>query len=190
MKANPWKLIQAHYRTLRDDQTNKTQWQDFALFLGVPAAVFVLCLVIGVELPKGASAALLTATGILAAFFFGVVLQIAERAMDWADRAPDPGKQTTWQVRFLAQIAANAGYACLVSITAAAVFVVALVGKSTLVVVVFSSLGLALAVHLVLLLSMVLTRLQALITRRLNSALVGGPKGNLHSISERQAGSG
>lgn len=190
MKATPWKLIQAHYRTLRDARTDEARWQDYALFIGVPAVVLVTCALIGVKLPHGASAGLLTATGVLTAFFFGVMLQIAERAMDWADNAPEPGKQTTWQVNFLKQIAANAGYACLISIAAAAVFVVALVAKSSLLLIASSSVGLALAVHLALLLSMVLNRVYALITRRLKSALVGGPKGTVHHLHEHNTGSG
>lgn len=189
MKANPWKLIQAHYRTLRDARTDEARWQDYAFFLGFPAAIFLGCVFVGVELPHGASAGLLTAAGVLTAFFFGVVLQIAERAMDWADRNPEPGKQTTWQVNFLKQIAANAGYACLVSIAAAAVFVVALIAsKDTMLLVLASSVGLALSAHLVLLLSMVLSRVYVLISRRLTSAMVGGPKGKVHHIAQRKSG--
>ncbi|HEX2096166.1 MAG TPA: hypothetical protein VHF50_02220 [Solirubrobacterales bacterium] len=192
MKANPWKLIQAHYRTLRDARTDEDRWQDYALFLGVPTLVYVGCIVIEVQLPTEASAGLLTATGVLAAFFFGVVLQIAQRSMDLATEAPPLDKAMVWQIEFLRQIAANAGYACLVSVAGAVVFLAALVSTAPLLAVIFSSLGLAIAIHLALLLSMVLSRVYDLISRRLTTAQVGGAKGTgtVHPIDSRRSGSG
>jgi hypothetical protein len=192
MKANPWKLIQAHYRTLRDANTGDARPWDYALFLGLPALVYVLCLFLGTELPVEAAAGLLTATGVLSAFFFGVVLQVAQKAMDLADNPPkESGKATYWQIEFLKEIAASAGYACLVSVVAAAVFLASLMATSKWVVVVFSSLGIALGVHLVLLLSMVLSRVYDLIIRRLRTAKVGGAKGRgtVHPIDARRTGS-
>ena len=197
MKANPWKLIQAHYRTLRDAETGKSRWQDYALFLGFPAGVYVLCILLEAELPPEASAGLLTATGVLAAFFFGVVLQVAQRAMDLADQTSEPGnakpdKATYWQIEFLKEIAASAGYACLISVLVATVSLAALMATSKWLFVVFCSLGLALGVHLALLLAMVLSRVYALIVRRLRTAKVGGPKGTgtVHPIETRRSGSG
>lgn len=196
MKANPWKLIQAHYRTLRDASTGKTRWQDYALFLGFPSFVYVLCIILETELPPEASAGLLTATGVLAAFFFGVVLQVAQRAMDLADRMVEPGnakptKATNWQIEFLKEIAASAGYACLISVFAAAVSLAALVTTTKWLFVVFCALGIALGIHLLLLLAMVLSRVYALIVRRLRTAKVGGPKGtgSVHPIDSRRSGS-
>lgn len=197
MKANPWKLIQAHYRTLRHAETGKSMWQDYALFLGFPAFVYVLCLFLEAELPPEANAGLLTATGVLAAFFFGVVLQVAQRAMELADQRSEPGnpkpdKATYWQIEFLKEIAASAGYACLISVLAAAVSLAALVTTSKWIFVVLCSLALALAVHLALLLAMVLSRVYALIVRRLRTAKVGGAKGpgTVHPIDTRRSGSG
>jgi preprotein translocase subunit SecG len=196
MRANPWKLIQAHYRTLRDAETGKSRWRDYALFLGFPAGVYVLCIFLGTELPPEASAGLLTATGVLAAFFFGVVLQVAQRAMDLADQTYEPksvkpDKATYWQIEFLKEIAASAGYACLISVLAAAVSLAALAATSKWLVVVFCSLSIALGVHLALLLTMVLSRVYALIVRRLRTAKVGGPKGagTVHPIDAQRSGS-
>jgi hypothetical protein len=191
MKANPWKLIRAHFRTLRDANTGKARTRDYALFVGFPVFVYVLCIYLEAQLGVEAAAGLLTATGVLAAFFFGVVLQVAQKAMELADNPPESGKATHWQIEFLKEIAASAGYACLVSVTAAAVFLASLMATSKWAVVVLSSLGIALGVHLVLLLSMVLSRVYDLILRRLRTAKVGGPKGaKVHPIDERRAGSG
>jgi hypothetical protein len=190
MKANPWKLVQAHYRTLRDYRTAEKRWRDYALFLGVPALVFVGCMLLGATLPKGASTALLTTAGVLTAFFFGVMLQVAQRGMEWADQHPEPGAETTWQTKFLQEIAANAGYASLVSIVTAAVFVGALIATANWLLVLLSSLGLALAAHLAIMVAMVLTRIYALTTDRLTEAEVGGPTGSVTHLHDRKSNSG
>jgi uncharacterized membrane protein YhaH (DUF805 family) len=173
MKAGPWQLIRAHYRTLVFFPTGERRRRDYLLFWGVPGIAFVACMAIGVALPGAASAGLLTTAGILSAFFFGVVLQVAERALDWADKAPTPGPDTTWQAEFLKEIAANAGYASLVSILTASVFAAAIVAQKSVSDTLFSSLGIALGIHLALLLSMVLARVFALIEDRLTDAETG-----------------
>jgi hypothetical protein len=188
MKANPWKLVQQHYRTLRNYRTEEVRKRDWALFVGVPVVVFVICLLLHLHLPKGASAGLLTTAGVLTAFFFGVMLQIAGRALEWASDRPPVGPETSWQAQFLQEIAANAGYATLVSILAAAVFVSALVATGSTALTVLSSLGIALSVHLALMLSMVLARVYALTVNRLTDARVGGRSGNVTPLPERKTG--
>jgi hypothetical protein len=189
MKANPWKLIQQHYRTLRDHRTDEVRKRDWALFVGVPVLVFIACLLLDLHLPKGASTALLTTAGVLTAFFFGVMLQIAGRALEWADRQPPTGPETSWQAQFLQEIAANAGYAALISILAAAAFVGSLIASGSTALTILSSLGIALAIHLALMLSMVLTRVYALTVNRLTNARVGGPSGgNVTPLPERKTG--
>lgn len=190
MKANPWQLIRAHYSTFVAYPSGDRRYQDYALFWGLPMLVFVACLLLGATLPKGASMALLTTAGVLTAFFFGVMLQIAQRAMEWAERGPAPSTETTWQAEFLQQIAANAGYASLISIVAAAVFVGALIATAQWLLVVLSSAGLALATHLALLVAMVLTRIYALTTDRLVNAETGVTEGNVTHINNRKSGSG
>jgi hypothetical protein len=188
MKANPWKLIQEHYRTFRDYRTDEVLKRDYALFVGVPVVLLAVCLFWNLKLPKGACAGLLTTAGVLTAFFFGVMLQIAETAMDWADSHPPRGSETSWQARFMQEIAANAGYASLVSILTAGVFVGALIAKGTALVA-LSSLGIALSVHLAIMLSMVLTRVYALTTNRLRKARISGDGGNVTPLPERKTGS-
>lgn len=191
MKANPWQLVVEHYRTLRDRRTDESRWQDYVWFLLVPAGVFAGGCVLGIELPEGASAGLLTASGVLAAFFFGVMLQVAQRALDWSESRPPKGKDTTWQADFLTQIAANAGYAVLVSLAAAVVLVAVLITEGhRLASVLLSALALALCVHLALMLSMVLIRIYALTSDRLLRTKVGGPSGSVTHLDDRRTGSG
>lgn len=188
MKANPWKLIQQHYRTLRDYRTEEVRKRDWALFVGAPVIVLVACIWLRLHLPKGASVGLLTTAGVLTAFFFGVMLQIAARALEWLDERPPVGPETSWQAQFLQEIAANAGYAALVSVLAAALFVGSLIATGSTALTVLSSLGIALAVHLALMLSMVLTRVYALTVNRLTDARVGGRSGKVTPLPERKTG--
>jgi hypothetical protein len=190
MKANPWQLIRAHHRTFVAYPSGDRKIQDYALFWGLPLLIFIVCLALHATLPKGASTALLTTAGILTAFFFGVMLQVSQRSLEWAERGPEPGADTTWQAQFLQEIAANAGYASLISVVAAAIFVGALIATAEWLLVILSAAGLALAVHLALLVPMVLTRIYALTTDRLDEAQVGGSPGNVTHIHERKSGSG
>lgn len=184
MKASPRSLIQAHYATLVDARTGKSRLQDHAVFEILPILAFVAGWILGVSLSTPASAALLTVLGLLGAFLFGVMLQISERALFWADAEPEPGPDTSRQAIFLEEIAANAGYAALISICAAAVFVVtSMTGDTALVI--FSAFGLALAVHLVLVLLMVMVRVFALTQQRLLDSRTGA---TVTSLPRRKAG--
>jgi len=188
MKASPWQLIRAHYRTFVRYPSGDRMIQDYMLFWGLPLVALVACLIFGVSLSKGGSAGLLTTTGLLSAFFFGVMIQIAERALDWAEHPPPPGSDTTWQARFLEEIAANAGYASLASVAAAVFFVLATLARGTALTI-FSSIGLALGVHIVLLLLMVLTRVFALISQRLTDVSTGYGA-NVTPMKKSKAGNG
>lgn len=190
MKANPWQLIRAHYGTLVAYPSGNRSNMDYALFWGLPALVFIVCLALGATLPEGASMALLTTAGVLAAFFFGVMLQLAQRAMDWAEKRPEPGADTTWQAQFLQQIAANAGYAGLISLLVATVFVGVLMATAQWLLVGLSSFGLALAIHLALLVAMVLTRIYALTTDRLLNAETGTTSGTVTRINDHKSNTG
>jgi hypothetical protein len=134
--------------------------------------VAAVCAALQVKLPSAASVGLLTVSGLLSAFLFGVMLQISDRAMSWADTEPPRGADTSEHAIFLEEIAANAGYASIVSIAAAVVFVVATVTTKTALVVA-TAIGLGIAVHMGLVLFMVMGRVFALTQNRLNRARAG-----------------
>lgn len=188
MKANPWPLIQAHHRSLVDDRTGARHLPDYLVFYGLPVAVFAAVVGFGWELPNGAREGLLTVAGLLSAFFFGAMLQVTQRALEWVEERPEQGPSTSWQAEFMTQIAANAGYASLVSITTAAFFVVALMAKGT-VLTVASALGLASAVHLVLLLMMVMVWMFKMASRKLVDVRTGA-NATVTSLPSRRAGNG
>jgi hypothetical protein len=172
LKASPWPLISAHYSTYTDARTGAPRWQDHGVFEVIPLLVLIGCIVREVELGTIASAGLLTASSLLSALLFGVMLQVSERAMDWADSHPTPSKATTDHARYLKELAANAGYASLVCIAAAIVYVVAAT-TSGWTLRIASALGLAIGVHLTLVLLMVMKRVFALTQERLNRAQTG-----------------
>jgi len=182
-KVDLTRLIVAHYRTYIDVQTGRRRWQDHFLLSVVPIGALAGCLVGDVRLATGASVGLLIVSGILSAFLFGVMLQVSERAMDWADSAPVPGRETSTHASYLSELAANSGYASLISILAAAVFVVASV-SSGWVLRLSSAIGIAVAVHMVLVLMMVMKRVFALTEERLNRARTGA---NRREVPKRHA---
>lgn len=187
MKANPRPLVLAHLRSLVDDRNGKRHWPDYAIFYGLPLLVFVLGVVFGLSLSKEVSGALLTVTGLLGAFFFGAMLNVTQRALEWAEEKPGQGPSTSWQAEFMTQIAANAGYASLVSITAACLFVVAMIAEGT-VLTVASALGLAVAVHMVLLLLMIMVWMFKITSRKLVDVKTG-TDATVTDLSKRRAGS-
>lgn len=172
MKADPSELVRAHYKTLVDQRTGKVRVLDYIVFWGAPLAVGGACLLVEVRLVAGVSVGLLTVMGLLSAFFFGAMLQVAERAMDWADQGAAPSADTSRQAIFLGEIGANAGYASLICILTAAVFVAASAVKHTALLI-LSALGLGLAVHVVLMLLMVMVRIYALSNQRLTDVRTG-----------------
>jgi hypothetical protein len=187
MKANPARLVRAHYRTLVDARTGRLRPLDYLAFWGIPLCAFVASWVPGVSLPQSANAGLLTVSGLMAAFFFGAMLQVSMRAMTWADSQPPPGPDVSRHAEFLKQIAANAGYASLACLATAVVFVVGTASPNTRPVMI-SSVGIALATHVVLMLGMVLARLFALAEQRLTDARTGG--GSVTQLPERRRANG
>lgn len=187
MKIDLRKIFAAHLATLADARTGERRWQDLALFFGVPVAVLVGCLALKVEMSATAAAGLLTVTGLLGAFLFGVMLQVTDRAMSWADSDPHRGPETSRHAIFLGQIAANAGYASIVASLASVVFIVASV-TTKLPNTIAASVGLAVGIHALLTLLMVIVRIHALTENRLRRARTGTGTGSVSRIDERRLG--
>lgn len=171
-KPDPRKIIRAHWRTYVDVRTGKTRLQDHLLLEGLPVIVFAGCMALDVHLPSIASAGLLTVTGLLSVFLFELVVHLAVRAMELAESGLKPGADTSALAINLEELVANAGYASLVCIGAAMVFVVASIG-SHWVLRISSALGLAIGAHLVLVLMMIMKRVFNLTVERLKRVRTG-----------------
>lgn len=183
MKANPIEVILAHRRTYIDVRTGTRHRQDVFILELLPALLGVALFSLKVKLLPGASIGLLTVAGLLSAFLFGVMLQVSGRAMDWGDTAPKPGPDTSAHATYLQELAANSGYASLVCIMTAAVFVVASVSSGWTLIVTTAT-GLALALHMALVLLVIIKRVYALTIERLNRARTGADRA---SISNHKA---
>jgi magnesium-transporting ATPase (P-type) len=177
-KADPRQIIRANWRTYRDARTNRASVRDWLIFGGLPIAVCVVCLIFKVQLSSAASVGLLTVAGLLGTLLFGVLVELAKRAMDMTDEPPQPGRATSQDAIFIEELSANTAYASLMCIFAAIVFVVASFG-TLWVARVSSALGLALGVHLVLVLMMVMKRVFALIQDRLTRARTGADRSSI-----------
>ncbi len=185
MKSDPRGIITAHRRTYIDIRTGTRRIQDVLVLEVLPILLGVASFFLKLKLPTGASVGLLTVAGLLSAFLFGVMLQVSERAMDWADSSPAPGPDTSSHATYLQELAANSGYASLVCIVTSAVFVVASV-SSHLALRISTAIGLALALHMALILLMVMKRVYALTVERLNRARSGADR-DRSSPSNRRA---
>jgi hypothetical protein len=175
VKISPWSIIRAQHETYVDARTGRGRWQDYSVFYGLPLLLAGICLWRDVRLSGAASIGLLTAAGILAALFLGVMLQVSERAMDWSDNSPEPSGDTTAHAKYLRELAANAGYASLVCVATAVAYVAASTSAHTKLEVA-SAVGLALGTHLVLVLLMVMKRVFALTEERLNRVRTGADR--------------
>jgi hypothetical protein len=172
VKFSPIPIIRAHRRTYSDARTGRTLQRDLAWFELSPAVFGFACLLLNVRLSVAAATALLVVSGLLGAFLFGTMLQISQRALDWADSAPQPGPDTTHHAVFLSELAANSGYASLVCIVAAISYFVATIATGPWLRL-SSALSIGITSHLVLVLLMVVRRVYALTEERLNRARSG-----------------
>lgn len=169
MKSSPRAIIIAHYRSYIDVRTGLRRWQDYIEPVIIPMLLFGVCLVIKVRVSTTLAVGLLTISGIFSALLFGVMLQISERAMDWADSHPIPSRTTSEHAIYLSELAANAGYASIVCILGSIVFVGVSVSTGWLLVVT-SAIGISLGVHLIVVFFMIIKRIFALTQERLNKA--------------------
>lgn len=158
-KGDVTAIVKAHWATYIDVRTGKRRLADHVYFEGLPLLGLVVMLWFDLRLTTAAAIGLLTIAGLLSAFLFGVMLQVSDRAMNWADNDPAPSKQTSDDAKYLEELAATAGYASLVCLAACLAFVIASVSqKHDLVLRVSSAVGCAIGIHLVLTLLMVMKR--------------------------------
>ncbi len=165
-------MVATHRRSFRASGSGRLRWSELVLFDVIPFAAAAICIWRSVYLPSATSIGLLTTTGLLSAFLFGLMIQVSDRAATWASENPPPGEDTSWHAQYLEQLSANAGYASLVSVLAAVLFVIASTTTHWPLRVV-SAIAIGLGIHLVLTLLMVIRRLFALTQERLRRARTG-----------------
>jgi hypothetical protein len=162
-------IVRAHRASYIDVRTGRPRRRDNLLMEGAPGIALGLCLVFDFKLLPSAAVGLLTVSGLLSALFFGVMLQMSDRAMSWADAPPRPGPVASEHALYLEELAAHAGYASLICIAAAVSYVIASVGSGWTLRIA-TALGVAFGTHLVLVLLLIMKRVFLLTRERLNRA--------------------
>jgi hypothetical protein len=172
-KADPRAIVYAHWGSYIDARTGHPRRRDQVVIDGLPVLAGLIGLWRHLHLPSPASVGLLTVSGLLSAFLFALMLQVADRASGWADTHPTPSRETSQRVTYLTELAANAGYTSLISIAAAITFVIASACSKGWPLLAFSCVGVALGVHLVLTMMMVMKRVFGLTQDQLQRVRTG-----------------
>lgn len=127
-KLDPRPVIQGHWASLVHGDSSPSV-RDLIEQYAVPGAIGLAAYFIGIEVGEGLGAALLTISGIFAAFMFQLTIQLLDRAAAWAETHPVPGPSTSKHAILLEELSANAGYAALICVLAAAMTVVCIIAK-------------------------------------------------------------
>jgi hypothetical protein len=185
-KVDVREIVQAHRDSYVSADTGMRRLRDYALLEGVPVAVGVTCWFVNPSFPDETYAVLLTVAGLLSALLFGVMLQISDRAVTWAADDPPRGPKTSAHADFLQELAANAGYASLVSIVAAIAYVIG-VSSSGWILRLSTAAGMALGIHLLFVLMMVMKRVFSLTQSALTEARTEGAPPKIGDSSRKRS---
>jgi hypothetical protein len=173
MKALPRDLVASHYATLRNEKSGKWNRADYAVTLAIPAASAIASFACDLKLGEGAINGLIAVAGIFGAFLFGAMLQVAQRALEWADTAPKRSPETSRHARYLKEIVANAGYASLVCVALVVVFLAVTFVSGDLALRLLTALGIGMFVHVLAVLLIVSSRVYLVTVERLRKARTG-----------------
>lgn len=192
MKFVPTRLVKAHYRTLVDARTDRPHWPDYAVALGPPIVAAVVVLVTKTHADPTVSGGVLTASGLFAAFLFGAMLQVSQRALEWVDTKPERGPKTSQMAINLEELAANAGYSSLMAVIAAVFFLVCSATPThSWVNTISLACGVATGLHMILGLVLVMNRVFLMTQGQLRRARAGGSPARIVPIDpERRSSSG
>ena len=163
-------VVVTHFATLRDSST-RLRKRDIAEQFVVPITAGTLAAVLGFEVSGTISVALLTLSGIFAAFFFQLSVQILNRAAEWAEGNPEGGVGANQYAQLLETLAANSVYAALIATSAAGAALAAGVSECGWTESIAVALVIALTAHLIITLLLVAVRVFLLTRGRLNAAL-------------------
>ena len=116
-KCNPLPIISRHQQTFVGTD-GKFQIRDILQQYGVPAVAGVVMFILDANISSTSAAALMTLTGIFAAFCFQLSVQILTRAAMWAEGDTSAGPATSKLATLLEELSANALYTALVAASA------------------------------------------------------------------------
>lgn len=121
---SPLPILLTHLDSLRNAQGvlgSRSIIEHYVMPACLGAAAFTL----NVRISASIATALVTVTGLFAAFFFQLSINILGRAASWSESSPHPSRDTTQYALLLEGISANANYSALVAfLTSAFVLIV------------------------------------------------------------------
>lgn len=139
----------------------------------MPAITGTIVGILGIKISQTTSTALLIVTGIFAAFFFQLSVQLLDRAANWADTTPDPKPSTSQYASLLEGLSANSIYAALIAVLATLSIVFTIITHAKSIHVTLAAASTALLAHLAMTLLLVASRVFSLTRARLNAARTG-----------------
>ena len=110
-------ILREHFLTLRYPR-GSPHLRDYLGLLVLPTTLGLLAVLTGVKISVTTAAALVTVTGILAAFFFQLSVQLLNRAIELAHSNAEPSRETSEYANLLMTLSANSLYSALVSVSA------------------------------------------------------------------------
>ena len=174
-------IVEAHYLTLRNSD-NKLSFKDQTRLFAIPAISGAIVGIFCIKLSPTTSTALLIVTGIFAAFFFQLSVQLLTRAATWADTKPDPKPATSQYASMLEGLSANSLYAALIAVVTTLTILITIITHTKSSHVSLVALSITLFAHLVATLALIASRVFSLTRARLNAAKTGS---ELHNEETR-----
>lgn len=171
-RLDPRPVVAGHLRALSGEAGGVTR-RDLLEQVGVPVGVGVVAAYMGLEISGTTAAAILTLSGIFAAFFFQLSVQLLDRAANWAEGDPAPGRDTSEYARLLEDLSASTTYAALVATLCSAAALAVGITQQGWQERVLAALVVGLLAHLATTLLLVAVRVYLLTRARLNRARTG-----------------
>lgn len=174
-RLNPWPVVSEHFATFRQSSARMKR-KDLLEQLTPPLLLGSASVVFSAELSQTAAAGIVAATGVLSAFGFQLAVHLLHRAATWSDSGPAPSPETSQYASLIEELSANTIYASFVSGVSAILALAAgflgggwperlMVGALTI-----------LLTHLVVTMTLLMTRVFLLTRAQLNNARSGSSR--------------
>jgi hypothetical protein len=165
-------LFEVHRMSYKGVRSGGWKRRQLSLVVLLPLLSSVITALFGIRIAEPIAVGLLTVLGLMSALLFGVMIQVAQRAQEWADSRPTPGHRTSLYGEFLRELMGNAGWASLVALIASASYVWVVASKG-IVLQAASDVAILLSVYLIVLLFRVMASVFQLTDERIRAATTG-----------------
>lgn len=123
-KINVYRIVQDHFRTLRDYGTGAYSKGDIFIFFVVPALVAAAAVAFGLNVPRAIGTLLVTALSIFGALLFNLLLLL----YDIVRRAESGPQKAELRLHFLRQLYSNISFSILLAVLTLVVLLVSFLG--------------------------------------------------------------